>query len=87
MTMTLTQGVDVAVKSVDNNLVQKRAIERLSHGVTIAGIPTITSIDLKRRWMLEHLAGAFRVFARKGYNEGMAGHISLRDPGELSFGI
>lgn len=26
------------------------------------------------------MAGAFRVFARKGYSEGMAGHISMRDP-------
>jgi hypothetical protein len=25
-------------------------------------------------------AGAFRVFARKGYTEGMSGHISVRDP-------
>ncbi len=26
------------------------------------------------------MAGAFRVFARKGFEEGMAGHISVRDP-------
>jgi len=30
--------------------------------------------------MLSHMAAAFRVFARKGYTEGMSGHISLRDP-------
>jgi ribulose-5-phosphate 4-epimerase/fuculose-1-phosphate aldolase len=30
--------------------------------------------------MLEHMGGAFRVFARKGFSEGMVGHISLRDP-------
>mmetsp|Transcript_7917 Transcript_7917/g.9970 ORF Transcript_7917/g.9970 Transcript_7917/m.9970 type:complete len:290 (-) Transcript_7917:62-931(-) len=34
----------------------------------------------KRKWMLEHMAGAFRVFGRKGYSEGSAGHISLKDP-------
>lgn len=34
----------------------------------------------ERRWCLEHLAGAFRVFGRKGYAEGSAGHISVRDP-------
>lgn len=28
----------------------------------------------------QHLAAAFRVFADKGYDEGIAGHISLRDP-------
>ena len=30
--------------------------------------------------MLEKMALAFRVFARKGYTEGMSGHISVRDP-------
>lgn len=33
-----------------------------------------------RKYILEHMAGAFRVFARKGYCEGAAGHISVRDP-------
>lgn len=60
----------------------KSAIERLSHGVTITGIPSFASLEKKRRWMLEHMAGAFRVFARKGFAEGLAGHISLRDPGK-----
>ncbi|KAI5456666.1 class II aldolase/adducin N-terminal [Mariannaea sp. PMI_226] len=59
---------------------EKSSIERLSQGVTIAGIPSFSSTEKQRRWMLEHLAGAFRVFARKGYAEGLAGHISLRDP-------
>ncbi|KAF2136915.1 uncharacterized protein K452DRAFT_279355 [Aplosporella prunicola CBS 121167] len=58
----------------------KAAIEAISQGVTLPGIPTFTSLDKKRRWMLEHMAGAFRVFARKGFTEGMSGHISLRDP-------
>lgn len=56
------------------------ALEAISQGTTLPGIPTFTLIDKQRRWMLEHLAGAFRVFARNGYNEGMSGHISLRDP-------
>ena len=34
----------------------------------------------ERRWILEHLACAFRVFGREGYAEGIAGHISVRDP-------
>lgn len=29
----------------------------------------------QRKWMLDHMSGAFRVFARKGYTEGTAGHI------------
>jgi hypothetical protein len=59
---------------------EKSALEAISQGGTLSGIPTFTAIDKQRRWMLEHMAGAFRVFARKGYTEGMSGHISLRDP-------
>ncbi|EER31091.1 conserved hypothetical protein [Candida tropicalis MYA-3404] len=42
--------------------------------------PTFTDKYQERKWALEHMAGAFRVFARKGYTEGTAGHISIRDP-------
>lgn len=54
------------------------SLEALSQGMTLAGIPSFTDIEKKRHWMLEHMAGAFRVFARRGYTEGLAGHISLR---------
>ena len=33
-----------------------------------------------RRYQMQHLAAAFRSFARQGFDEGVAGHISLRDP-------
>ncbi|KAL1302033.1 hypothetical protein AAFC00_002482 [Neodothiora populina] len=58
----------------------KTALELICQGVTLPGIPKYVSFDAQRRDMLNHMAGAFRVFARKGYTEGMAGHISLRDP-------
>ncbi len=52
--------------------------------LSMAGIanplPTFDDPYKKRQWMLEHMAGAFRVFGRKGYAEGSAGHISIRDP-------
>lgn len=34
----------------------------------------------ERIYRKEHLAAAFRVFADRGYDEGVAGHISVRDP-------
>lgn len=43
-------------------------------------LPTFDDPIEKRTWMLNHMAGAFRVFARKGFTEGAAGHISIRDP-------
>lgn len=49
-------------------------------GLKFAQIPTFDSLLEKRQWQLEHMAGAFRVFNRKGYTEGTSGHISVRDP-------
>ncbi|KAJ5627472.1 arad-like aldolase/epimerase [Penicillium herquei] len=34
----------------------------------------------ERIYRKQHLAAAFRIFADKGYDEGIAGHISVRDP-------
>lgn len=34
----------------------------------------------ERQWVKNHMAAAFRIFARKGFTEGTAGHISVRDP-------
>ncbi|KAJ4329141.1 hypothetical protein N0V84_000265 [Fusarium piperis] len=49
-------------------------------GIPYPGIPRIEDPYQKRQWQLEHMAGAFRVFARMGFTEGAAGHISVRDP-------
>jgi hypothetical protein len=53
-------------------------------GYPVAGMPTIEDPYAKRQWQLEHMAAAFRVFASKGYTEGTAGHISVRDPVDSS---
>jgi hypothetical protein len=56
-------------------------LEAMGHGgKSVQSIPKFASYAEKRRWTLEHLAGAFRVFGREGYAEGIAGHISVRDP-------
>ena len=38
------------------------------------------TIEEQRRHQLERLASGFRVFAHFGFDEGLAGHITLRDP-------
>lgn len=43
-------------------------------------IPTFEDKYAERQWAKEHMAGAFRVFAKLGYTDGSGGHISLRDP-------
>ncbi|KAL6245542.1 hypothetical protein RBB50_007541 [Rhinocladiella similis] len=45
-------------------------------------IPTPDTKEEERKWQLQHMAGAFRVFAKLGYADGGSGHISLRDPVE-----
>ncbi|MGJ3247668.1 MAG: class II aldolase/adducin family protein [Elainellaceae cyanobacterium] len=42
--------------------------------------PTFDSIDAERLHRKQRLAAAFRLFARYGFDEGIAGHITARDP-------
>ncbi|AFY31739.1 class II aldolase/adducin family protein [Calothrix sp. PCC 7507] len=46
----------------------------------LAQPPTFTSIEAERRDRQERLAAALRVFARFGFAQGLAGHITARDP-------
>ncbi|CZR60259.1 related to novobiocin biosynthesis protein novR [Phialocephala subalpina] len=60
---------------------QKTPLQALSHGsATLTGPPKFQDFALQRRWQLEHMAAAFRHWAREGYVEGFSGHISVRDP-------
>ncbi|KAK3635422.1 hypothetical protein LTR56_014706 [Elasticomyces elasticus] len=43
-------------------------------------IPEFTDKYAERQWAKEHMAAAFRTFARLGWADGASGHISLRDP-------
>ncbi|KAL1592083.1 hypothetical protein SLS59_009965 [Nothophoma quercina] len=42
--------------------------------------PTFSSLEEERLYRKQHLAAAYRVFAMRGFDEGVAGHISVRDP-------
>ncbi|KAL1861239.1 hypothetical protein Plec18170_001754 [Paecilomyces lecythidis] len=83
------------MSSTTTTLVQNVALQALHHeasdspaglsacgtgGYPVPGVPKFDDPYKKRQWQLEHMAGAFRVFARKGFTEGTAGHISVRDP-------
>ena len=43
-------------------------------------LPTFESVEDERRHRKERLAAAFRLFGRFGFDEGVAGHITARDP-------
>ncbi|KIW00183.1 uncharacterized protein PV09_08224 [Verruconis gallopava] len=42
--------------------------------------PTFERLEDERLYRKQHLAAAFRIFAERGFDEGVAGHISVRDP-------
>jgi ribulose-5-phosphate 4-epimerase/fuculose-1-phosphate aldolase len=46
-------------------------------------IPTFASPDEERVHMKQRLAAAFRLFGKFGFDEGVAGHITARDPERL----
>lgn len=48
--------------------------------IVIRSPPVFRSAASSRLYHKQHLAAAFRVFAKQGFDEGVAGHISLRDP-------
>ncbi|KAK1472413.1 class II Aldolase and Adducin domain-containing protein [Colletotrichum cuscutae] len=79
---TITKSSEtLATPLVVEKPVKKSGVAALSTGgYEFPGIPKIADPYKKRHWQLEHMAGAFRVFARKGFTEGTSGHISVRDP-------
>ena len=46
----------------------------------VVGPPAFESVEEERRHRKHRLAAAFRLFARFGFDEGVAGHITVRDP-------
>ena len=43
-------------------------------------IPQFASVDDERLYRKQHLAAAFRMFSKCGFDEGVAGHVTARDP-------
>ena len=43
-------------------------------------IPSFATVEEERLHRKQRLAGAFRLFSRFGFDEGVAGHITARDP-------
>ncbi|WP_204263102.1 class II aldolase/adducin family protein [Spongiivirga citrea] len=42
--------------------------------------PTFNTIEEERKYLKHKLTGAFRIFGKFGFSEGVAGHITVRDP-------
>ena len=46
----------------------------------VAGPPQFNTVEETRQYRKVQLAAAFRLFAKYGFDEGVAGHITARDP-------
>ncbi|KAH8805492.1 L-fuculose-phosphate aldolase [Xylogone sp. PMI_703] len=74
-----------AATVLDNGSSGNRSVGAL--GMTVSGkklkireYPKFESLEEERLYRKQHLAAAFRIFADRGFDEGVAGHISVRDP-------
>ncbi|MEU9701668.1 class II aldolase/adducin family protein [Streptomyces sp. NPDC047981] len=56
------------------------AVGPLPEGVTLPLPPAFETVEAERRYRKEQLAAGFRLFGRFGFSEGVAGHITVRDP-------
>jgi hypothetical protein len=67
---TITDGASQSIEGLD--------------GLLHSGVrPGERACEAERRWRKERVAGALRLLARFGMNDGAAGHITARDPEDL----
>ncbi|NBM17992.1 class II aldolase/adducin family protein [Streptomyces sp. GC420] len=52
-----------------------------SGGLAFPAPPVFDSVEEERTYRKQQLAAGFRLFGRFGFSEGVAGHITVRDPG------
>jgi ribulose-5-phosphate 4-epimerase/fuculose-1-phosphate aldolase len=52
----------------------------VTQNITMPAPPVFATPAEERQYRKERLAAAFRLFARYGFDEGVAGHITARDP-------
>ena len=59
---------------------QINGVELVPQAMIHQSPPRFETLAEERRYRLSHLAGALRLFGRSGFSEGVAGHITVRDP-------
>jgi ribulose-5-phosphate 4-epimerase/fuculose-1-phosphate aldolase len=56
------------------------SFEPTQEGIALPRPPEFATVEEERLHRKQQLAGAFRIFGRFGFGEGVAGHITVRDP-------
>ncbi|ETN41108.1 uncharacterized protein HMPREF1541_03043 [Cyphellophora europaea CBS 101466] len=82
---TLPTSIKNPVSEPTTRLVNPPAVQSLGRKkngdlLKIREYPKFDNLEDERLYRKQHLAAAFRVFADRGFDEGVAGHISVRDP-------
>jgi len=82
---TLPTSIKKPVSEPTTRLVNPPAVQSLGRKkngdlLKIREYPKFDNLEDERLYRKQHLAAAFRVFADRGFDEGVAGHISVRDP-------
>ncbi|KAF5878505.1 putative class ii aldolase adducin protein [Botrytis fragariae] len=67
-------------ESANNSRVGAKGTTVSGKKLKIRSYPRFESLEEERLYRKQHLAAAFRIFADRGFDEGVAGHISVRDP-------
>jgi ribulose-5-phosphate 4-epimerase/fuculose-1-phosphate aldolase len=64
----------------DNETRSIDGIPLTAKAVGLSGPPTFDTVEEERLHRKQKLAGGLRIFGRCGFGEGVAGHITVRDP-------
>jgi len=75
-----TTIVNTVVQRPEATEVQSLGRAKDGRILKIREYPKFETLEEERVYRKQHLAAAFRVFADRGFDEGVAGHISVRDP-------
>jgi glucose-6-phosphate 1-epimerase len=80
--ITANGGITVTSPQRDTNPPQLQVSSKTKDGrlLKMRTQPKFDNPEDERLYRKQHLAAACRVFAARGYDEGVAGHISVRDP-------
>lgn len=74
--MAITEQTRTEVRTIDGIELRAKEVAKLAP-------PTFTNVADERLHRKQQLAAALRIFGRLGFGEGVAGHITARDPEHL----
>ncbi|KNG48602.1 class II aldolase/adducin domain-containing protein [Stemphylium lycopersici] len=79
--VSVAAGVRVDhAEELENRTVAAMGRTKAGKALKVRKYPDFDSLEDERLYRKQHLAAAYRVFASRGFDEGVAGHISVRDP-------